>query len=48
MVSANATIERFKGEVHWFNGPGGGAVIKVNLPLTANNSSHPEAFETAR
>ena len=45
---ANATIERFKGEVHWFNGPGGGAVIKVNLPLTANNSSHPEAFETAR
>lgn len=30
---ANATIERFGGEVHWFNRDGAGAVTKVTLPL---------------
>jgi len=30
---ANATIERFRGEVHWFNREGVGAVTKVTLPF---------------
>lgn len=30
---ANATIERFGGDVHWFNRDGGGAIIQVTLPL---------------
>ena len=30
---ANATIERFGGEVRWFDREGGGAITQVTLPL---------------
>ena len=30
---ANATIERFGGEVRWFNRDGGGAALQVTLPI---------------
>ena len=35
---ANATIERFGGEVRWFNREGGGAITQVTLPLNIARS----------
>ena len=31
---SNATIERFGGEVRWFNREGGGTITQVTLPLS--------------
>ena len=35
---ANATIERFGGEVRWFNRDGGGAITQVRLPLNTTRA----------